>query len=112
MPKDSIELIRHGLGIIELKDLEDKELSENERREYCAAISAIWPRIEKDIKSFLYKQLIKTSMQAETWEQVLVGSGVFGGMEILLEHWMKAASEHNERLKEDKFDKHDPLSSL
>lgn len=111
--KDSLELVRLGLGILSFGDLEDKEQSEIERKEYCAAISAVWPRLEKDIKKALYDQLIKTSMQSETWEQVLVGRGVFAGMEILLEHWRKAASEHNERLKgEDKFDKSSPIGEI
>lgn len=114
--KSSIELIRHGLGIIDLSDVEAaKDMSEGERKDYCAVISAVFPRLEKDIKKFLYDQLIKTSMQAETWDQVLVGRGVFAGMEILLEHWKTANDEHFAKVKESnepKFDKFNPISSV
>ena len=121
MPKDkptveklSVDLIRQLLAVINLEDIQDdKEQTEQDRKEYCATISAVFPRLEKDIKKFLHAQLIKTSMQAETWEHTLVGRGVFAGMELLLEHWEKANTEHLEhgKPKED-FDRSHPFSEV
>lgn len=96
--KMSLALVRKGLAIVELEDVEEKEQSEGDRKAYCAAIAAVFPRIEKDIKRFLQEQLVNTSLRSETWEQLLVGRGVFGGMEILLEHWKKANTEHQSHL--------------
>ena len=106
--KLSIDMVRQALAVINLEDVDkEKEQSEQERVEYTAAIAAVFPRLEKDIKKFLYEQLIKTSMQAETWEQVLVGRGVFAGMEILLDHWKKANTEHLDHSKpQEEFDRH------
>lgn len=111
--KLSLDMIRQILAIIELKDIEnEKEQSGQERKEYCASISAVFPRLEKDIKRLLYEQLIKTSMQAETWEQVLVGRGVFAGMEILLEHWKLAHAEHSEKGAKENFNPNNPISEF
>lgn len=116
MRKDkTIELQRHLLGSIDLSDLEsyNKELTEQERKDYCAAIFAIFPRLEKDIKKFLYEQLIFSSMKAATWEEVLVGRGVFAGAELLLEHWRKANDEHMENtLSKEEFEKEKPISEI
>lgn len=104
----SLALIRKALNIVEPKeDLE--ELSEEARKEYCAAIAGIWPRLEQDIQHLLYQQLVKTTLQSGTWEEVLVGRGVFGGMELLFEHWQKAAAEHQKDVTEtheETYDEH------
>lgn len=92
--RDTTALLRKLLGSIDLSDIEDKEMSESERRDYCAAIFAVFPRLEKDIKKFLYKQLMFSSNQAATWDEVLVGRGVFAGAELLLEFWQNAKNEH------------------
>lgn len=115
MSKESIELIRHGLGIIDLSDINDdeEEMPEQERREYCATIHAVFPRLEKDIKKFLAKQLLFVSNKSENWEQVLVGRGAFGGMDLLLEHWRIANQEHIDRsLPTESFDKHNPIGDI
>ena len=106
--------MRELLNIVDLSNAEySKEQGEEERAAYCASISAVFPRLEKDIKKFLYQQLIKTSMQSETWEQVLVGRGVFAGMEILLEHWQKANAEHwSKSLPQEEFSKSSPISEI
>ena len=112
--KLSLELVRKSLAIISLGDAgEEKEESESEWREYCTAIAAVWPRLEKDIKKFLHEQLVKTSLQSEIWEQVLVGRGVYAVMEILLEHWRKANAEHFNQVKpEEGFDKSSVIGEL
>lgn len=95
MKKDnSIILLRHELGSIDLHDIEAETMSEGERKEYCAAIFAVFPRLEKDIKKFLYAQLMFASNEADTWERVIFARGTFNGMDILLEHWKRAAMEH------------------
>ena len=51
-----------------------------------------------------------SSNQAETWEQVLVGRGMFAGVELLLEHWQTAQKEYiASHKKEEEFDEHNPL---
>lgn len=108
-----VALMRELLGSIKLSDLEDKEMTENERKEYCASISAVYPRIEKDIKKFLQSQIEWTVTKAEDWKQTIFGRGTFNGMDLLLNHWSKANEEHLERLKPQvKFDKHSPLGEI
>ena len=54
-------------------------------------------------------------MKSGTWEEVLVGRGVFAGMEILLEHWKSAKAEYENRLSENKkeeFDRAKPVAEL
>lgn len=114
--EQSIELLRHLLGSIDFSDVEDeeKEMSETERREYCSAIFAVWPRLEKDIKKFLHTQLMFSSNEADTWERVIFGRGTFNGLDLLLEHWRKAKTEYEALPKEDKkdFDKNNPISEI
>lgn len=110
-----LRLLRHHLGSIDLSDLEEKEMSEGERKEYCAAISAVWPRLEKDIKKFLYRQLLFISNEAETWERVIFGRGTYNGIALLEEHWRQADAEHRGEVKEKspkKFDEHAPIGSV
>lgn len=109
----TIELLRLQLGSIDLKDVaEDKDLSESERKEYCAAIFAAFPRLEKDIKKFLYQQLMFISNQAGTWEEVIFGRGTFNGMDLLLDHWRKAAAEYQSSMKKEEFDKNSVVGEL
>jgi len=112
--EESIVLMRHLLGSIDLSDVpEEKEMSEGEEKEYCAAISAVFPRLEKDIKKFLYDQLHFSSNQADTWERVIFGRGTFNGMDILLNHWRIANNKHLERSKpKEEFDASHPLPEI
>ncbi len=114
MKDQSIKLIRHGLSVVDLSDVEndDNPQTEAERKEYCSAIAAIYPRIKKDIERFLYRQLMFTSNQAETWEQVLVGRGTFAGMEMLLDYWRAINQEYVDRIVPQDFDKNSPIGEL
>lgn len=110
----SLEMIRHILGSIDLSDVqEEPELSETERREYCASIFAIFPRIEKDIKRMLYLQLLFANDNAGDWSQVLMSRGTCNGFYLLLEKWKTAASEHEAKAIEEnedkKFNKNNPI---
>ena len=111
---DSLALVRHRLGSIDLSDVE-REMDENERREYCSTISAVFPRLERDIKKFLHEQLLFISNNAEAWEQVIFARGTFNGMDILLNHWEKANAEHL-KLNKDKNEKepenHNPIATI
>lgn len=109
---DSIKLVRHGLGILDLSDIDEKSMNVDERRTYCASMSAAWPILEKDMKKFMHKQLMFAVNQAESWEQVLVGRGAFAGMELLFEHWQAAVQEHLAGLPKEDFDKHDPIGEM
>lgn len=101
----TIELQRHLLASLDLSDIEDKMLTEVERKAYVASIFAVWPRLEKDLKKFMYDQLLFASQKAATWEQVLFARGTFNGMDLIFEHWKIAANEFEssaiEQLEED-----------
>jgi len=109
MSKDnqSLELLRHQLGSIDLKDIEEKEMSEVETKEYNAAISAVFPRLEKEIKKFLQDQLLFMATNGVDMEQIQFARGTFNGLNLLLQHWKQAHIEHTSKIgeKED-FDKH------
>lgn len=97
----TIRLQRNLLGSIDLSDVpEEKEQTEEERRDYCAAIWAVFPRLEKDLKRFMLEQLMFSANEADTWERVIFGRGSFNGMALLLERWKIAASEHLANAKE------------
>ena len=111
-PKSDVALMRHLLGSIDLSDIKD-EMSESERREYCASIFAIYPRLEKDIKKFLFMQLEESLAKAENWEQVIFGKGTFNGMAFLLERWKQVQAEHIENSKvKEKFDENTPIGEI
>lgn len=118
MPKEkeemSLKLMRHMLGSIDLSDVEDeKDMTESERQAYCAAIFAVYPRLEKDIKKMLYAQLMYVCNEAEIWERVIFGRGTFNGMDLLLEKWNKARAEYEAMpKKEEPFDKSNPISEI
>ena len=109
MSKDSLKLMRKHLGSIDLSEVEDeKPMSESERRDYVAAIHAVYPRLEADVKRFLYRQLLHTGKEAATWEQVIFGRGSFDGMAQLLAHW-KLADDEMRNGGEEEFDGNKPL---
>lgn len=113
MPDESLALMRHHLGAIDLSTVkENVELSESDRRDYVAAIHAVFPRIERDIKHFLYNQLLFSAKEAADWEQVIFGRGMFDGMAQLLEHWRLAHQEHQSYSIGGSFEKHAPLSEM
>jgi hypothetical protein len=96
---------------LELPD--EKELSETDRKAYCAAIFAIFPRIEKDIRKFMYEQLVSTYTEATNWDKILKGQGILEGMAILLDQWQKANNEHIANSKpQEEFDKSNPISEV
>ena len=111
---ESHKLIRHHLGAIDLASLmeEEKQAGTEERKEYCAAIFAVLPRIETDVKRLLYQQALFITKNAENWDQVVFGRGVFDGMAQLLEHWRVAAGEHMSRNRKEPFDPHEPIGTV
>lgn len=111
----SLKLIRHTLGSVDIDDLsEEKDMSETERKAYCDAIFAVWPRLEKDLKKALHTQLMFISNNAEDWSQVIFGRGTFNGIDLLFEKWHKAVLEHEANTKENKeeFNKSNPISEI
>ena len=112
MLESTLALQRHLLGSIDFSDIEENEqMSETERKAYCAAIFAVFPRLEKDLKKALYDQLMFVSNEAQTWEQVLFGRGTFNGISLMLEKWRKAASEY-EKPPEEEYDRHSPINLI
>lgn len=111
---ESLKLQRHLLGSIDLSDIEEKELSESERKAYCAAIFAAFPRLEKDIKKLQYEQLVFQANTAENWEQVLFGRGTFNGLDLILDLWRRASNEHIASAKgnQETFNKINPISEI
>ena len=108
----SLEAMRHLLASIDLSDVEE-DMNENERKEYIAAISAVFPRLEKDIKRFLHLQLMFVSNNAQDMNQISFGRGTFNGMDLLLNHWKKAHFEHTAKgAPEEEGDKYSPIVEL
>jgi len=99
-------------GSIELSDMEPEEMSEGERAEYAAAISAVFPRLEKDIKRFKFFQLLFQGEQCENMHQLMFSRGTINGFNLLLEHWQQAHVEHTNKGKKDEFDKLNPIGEL
>ncbi len=108
------ELVRKNLASIDLSCVEDdKAMSETERRAYASAVHAVFPRLEKDVKRFMYQQLLFNSKESETWEQVLFGRGSLDGMAQLLGYWNGVSQEHADNSNKDpKFDKHSPVGEM
>ena len=101
------------MNSIDLSDIEDKEQGEIERKEYCATISAVFPRLEKDIKKFLYEQLYFMANESADWDGVIFGRGTFNGLKILLDHWEAAHLEHQGRKVEEKpEDENNPIGEI
>jgi hypothetical protein len=110
----SLKAIRHLLASVDLSDLEEpKDMSEQERKTYCAQIFAVFPILEKDIKRFLYSQLMFVCNEASNMDEVSFGRGTFNGMDLLLEHWKKASSEYEAIPKEEMgFDKNKVIGEI
>lgn len=98
-----------------------KEQTEIERKDYCAAIFAVFPRIKKDIQEKISEHLIANHSIADnviTNEQeikrVIRGQGIIEGMAQLLELWASVAGEYEAMSKQDKekFDKHTPVGEV
>lgn len=96
---------------IEIKIVEEKPQTEQERKDYCGTIHAVFPRLEKDIKEALHARLVYTAMETKDWEALMLSRGIMEGMSILLEQWRSAHSEHIANSQpETNFDKHNPLA--
>ena len=109
----TLKLIRHQLGSVDLSDIEEKEMSETETKDYNASISAVFPRLEKDIKALLHEQLMFIANQADTWDRVVFGRGTFNGMDILLEKWKSAHIAHAAKVGEEgSFDENEVIGEL
>lgn len=91
---------------------DEQPMTEAERNEYCSSIASIFPRIEKDIKRFLFKQIMFNSNLSATWEEVLTGRGVFAGQEMLLDYWRSVNQEYLDRVSQKEFEKNSPLGEI
>lgn len=88
--------------MIELTPPEEKILSPSEQKDYNAAIFAVFPRLEANIKEEMFKELVKTYTlavgSAKSVNEVALatarGSGIIEGMALLLEKWRLAQLEH------------------
>lgn len=111
--RDAVSLIRHQLGSVDLSDVAtDEEMLESERKEYCAAISAVFPRLERDIKKFIYEQIVFMARGSADWNQVMFGRGTVNGFDLLLDHWRLAHNENMEKSQPKNFDKNSPIGEV
>ena len=103
---------------IELELPTEQELDETERKAHNAAIFAVWPRLEKDIKRLIFEQLETTYRDniemAKTREEIVLatvrGNGIMEGAGILLEKWRSDAKTHEAEGKpKEEFDKHESI---
>lgn len=109
----TIALQRAILGSVNLSHISKKDESEQDRRDYCAAIFSVFPRLEKTLKEMMQEQLLFSSNEADTWERVIFGRGTFNGMALLLENFERASKEHEANSKpEEAFDRHNPVPSV
>lgn len=102
---NTIQLLRHALRSIDVSDVKEQDMTEVEAKEYNAAISAVFPRLEKDIKKALYTQIVQNN-EARDIEDLKYGQGIVNGFTILYELWKAAHVAHTERLvdKKDEFE--------
>lgn len=100
---------------------ESEELNEEERKAHNAAIFAVFPRLEKDIKAKMYEQLIQTYSEnvgmAKTREEIVLatvrGNGIMEGMAQLLEKWEREAATHRADIQpKESFDKHESINTI
>ena len=91
----------------------EKILDEEERKAHNAAIFAVFPRLEKEIKAKMYEQLVITYTEADNFDKILKGQGIMEGMAILLELWQTNAKTHEaESQPKEEFDKHNSLNEV
>ena len=114
MKETNLDLMRHLLGSIDLSDFQDeKEMSEEDRKNYVAAISNAFKWIEKDIKKGMYEQLLFTFSHSDDMDKITLGQGTVNGMSILLEKWTLINQEYEKLPSEEKpFDKHNPIGEF
>lgn len=110
--KDELKLIRERLGAIDLSDIEDRDMTPQERRDYCAALFAVFPRLEKDIRRFIFHQVLFIAKEAGSYEHVTFGRGVVEGLAMALDHWKLASDEHINNSRGESFDKFAPISEI
>src|SRR3990167_10007070 len=108
----SIALMRNLLGSVSLEDVEQEEMTESERKDYCAAISAVFPRLEKDIKKFLHEQLLFIATNGVDMEQIQFARGTFNGLDMLLDHWRIVHLEYISKIPKEEFDKTSPINQI
>lgn len=113
MKDDALKLVRHRLGSIDISDAEGKEMSGTDRAAYCAALHAVFPRLEADIRKLLYQQTLWSVKESANWDQVIWGRGVIEGMAMLHELWKQASQEHVENsTKDEPAEKHSPFGEV
>ena len=99
LDEKSLRLLRHELASVDLSDVEDeKEMSEAEYREYEAAISGVWPRLERDLKRAMYNQLVFGMNESLSWGQLLMARGTFNGLSLMFEKWRGAHTANMSRI--------------
>ena len=107
----SVEVLRHALGSIDISDVpNDKEMTEAERKQYVSIIAAAWPKIEKDIKQFMYKQVLAIT-ESENWEKVNYGRGTCNGLSLLYDYWKQIDAE-SKTPPAGSFDKTNPMPEV
>ena len=112
--QDSLKLLRESLGSINLRDqfLTDADpQGEQKRKDYCASISAVFPKLEKTLKEMMADQILFAVNKTESWEQVLFSRGTFNGLMLLMEH-IKLANDEHLNANEKDFNQFNPLPEV
>lgn len=113
MKEESLILARNALGLIDLSQVEDEDkMSPEEHRAYCAAIHAVFPRLEKDLKRFMYNQLLFNAKECADWEQNLFGRGALDALAQVHKFWENASNEHESNSTGDGFNIHSPFNEI
>jgi len=92
--------MRHLLGLVDLADIEEKEMSETERDGYCQQIYQVFALLEKDILQAIKKQMILTFKEADNMDKLALGQGSVNGMTLLYQKWQQACSEYEAKQRE------------
>jgi len=109
---DEVKLLRKQLKSIDISGIEDKEVSETERLNYCAQISAVFPLLEKDIKKAMRDQILLNN-EAEDLNKLTYGRGTCNGISLLYELWSAAKAEYESKIRDkEEFNKNEPIATL
>ncbi len=113
----NVRLMRHLLGSIDLSDIEEKKMTETERREYCAKVAGMFSLLEEGVKILTRAQEEWMARQSNGPEQFEIGRGTNNGILLVEEHFQKFRDEHIQNIKEErdkggKFDKSKVVADL
>ncbi len=104
-----LELARHQVGSINLRDIVDADLLTGESKaQYLANAELVWvnPVFKNELYRIIRKQLEFIAMQSSDFDQTLVGRGTINGADLIRERFETLHIQYADRNKpKEKFDK-------